>query len=70
MEEDHTLKYFREVWYSNLFDRSNYANWLEQGGRRFEERLREQTFLRMDHQPRPLPEEVSRELAKLARHWH
>ena len=69
MEEDHTLKYFREVWYSNLFDRSNYQSWLEQGGRRFEERLREMSQLKMDHQPRPLAEEVSRELAKLAKNW-
>ena len=69
MEEEHTLKYFREVWYSNLFDRSNYETWLEQGGRRFQERLREQTLLKMEHQPQPLPEEVVKELKKLAKQW-
>jgi trimethylamine--corrinoid protein Co-methyltransferase len=69
MQEEHTLKYFREVWYSNLFDRSNYEAWLEQGGRRFEERLRERALEWMDHQPQPLPEEVTRELEKLAKHW-
>ncbi len=69
MEEEHTLKYFREVWYSNLFDRSNYETWLEQGGRRFQERLREQTIQKMDHRPQPLPKETLKELNKLAKHW-
>jgi trimethylamine--corrinoid protein Co-methyltransferase len=69
MEEEHTLKYFRQVWYSNLFDRSNYESWLEQGGRRFQERLREQTLLKLEHRQRPLPEEAVKELEKLAKHW-
>lgn len=69
MEEEHTLKYFRQVWYSNLFDRSNYETWLEQGGRRFQERLREQTLLKLEHRPQPLPEEAVKELEKLAKHW-
>jgi len=69
MEQEHTLQYFRRVWYSSLFDRSNYESWLEQGGRRFQERLREQTLQIMEHQPKPLPEEVAAELEKLAKHW-
>jgi trimethylamine--corrinoid protein Co-methyltransferase len=69
MAEEHTLKYFREVWYSNLFDRSNYESWLEQGGRRFQERLREQTLLKMEHQPQFLTEEVAKELDKMAKRW-
>ena len=69
MEEEHTLKYFREVWYSNLFDRSNYETWLEQGGRRFQERLREQTLLKMEHRPQPLPKDALKALDQLAKHW-
>lgn len=69
MAEEHTLKYFREVWYSTLFDRSNYESWLEQGGRRFQERLREQTLQRMEHRPPPLPAETAAALDQLARHW-
>jgi trimethylamine--corrinoid protein Co-methyltransferase len=69
MEEEHTLKYFREVWYSNLFDRSNYDSWLEQGGRRFQERLREQTLLKLEHRAPPLSEEATKELDRLAQHW-
>ena len=70
MAEEHTLKYFREVWYSTLFDRSNYESWLEQGGRRFQERLREQTLQRMEHSPPPLPPETVKALEQLSRHWH
>ena len=69
IKEEHTLKYFREVWYSNLFDRSNYESWLEQGGRRFQERLREQTLQKMEHQPQPLPDDVVKALDQLAKHW-
>jgi len=69
MGEEHTMKYFRQVWYSNLFDRSNYETWLEQGGRRFQERLREQTRLKLEHRPQALPEETVKELDKLAKHW-
>ena len=69
MEEEHTLKYFRQVWYSDLFDRSNNETWLEQGGRRFQERLQEQTRLKLEHRPQALPEETTKELDKLAKHW-
>ena len=69
MTDEHTLKYFRDVWYSDLFDRSNYESWLEQGGRRFDERLREQTLLKMEHQPEPMPSEIIQELDQLAKYW-
>jgi trimethylamine--corrinoid protein Co-methyltransferase len=66
---EHTLKHFREVWYSGLFDRSIYDVWLGQGGKHFSERLREQTLEVMKHQPKPLPSEVIRELDRMAQHW-
>lgn len=69
VEEEHTLTHFREVWYSHLFDRTVYDVWLQRGGRRFEERLREQTLQVMEHQPRQLPEEIARELDQMADHW-
>ena len=37
------------VWYSQLFDRSIHAQWLERGSRRFEERLRVLTDEVMKH---------------------
>jgi trimethylamine--corrinoid protein Co-methyltransferase len=69
LQEDHTLKHFREVWYSRLFDRSIHAQWLDQGAKRFEERLREQTRRAMEHEPAPLPAEVIKELDQMAKHW-
>ena len=69
MTDEHTLKYFRDVWYSDLFDRSNYESWLEQGGRRFDERLREQTLLKMEHQPKPMPPETVQALDQLVKNW-
>ncbi|MGD2126256.1 MAG: trimethylamine methyltransferase family protein [Desulfobacteraceae bacterium] len=69
IEEDHTLKHFREVWYSDLFDRSIHDVWLEQGGRRFEERLRERTLEVMGHEPPELPSAVVKELDQMAQNW-
>lgn len=69
LQEDHTLKHFRDVWYSRLFDRSIYAQWLQQGAVDFQQRLREQTLKVMGHQPAPLPPEVLRELETMAAHW-
>ena len=67
--EDHTLEHFREVWYSDLFDRSVHEVWLSQGGKRFQQRLREKTESLMRHQPEPLPEDVLREMERMAGHW-
>ncbi len=53
---------------SNLFDRSDQATWLEQGGRRFQERLREQTLQNMKHRTEPLADEKHRALGKMAKH--
>jgi trimethylamine---corrinoid protein Co-methyltransferase len=69
LQEAHTLHHFRDVWYSRLFDRSIYAQWLERGARGFEERLQEQTQKAMEHQPAPLPDEVAKELEAMAKHW-
>jgi len=69
LQEEHTLEHFRDVWYSRLFDRTIHAQWLEQGAKRFEERLREQTRKVMEHEPAPLPPEVVKELDQMAKHW-
>lgn len=57
------------MWYSNLFDRTIHARWLSQGARRFQERLREQTQKAMEHKPEPLPQEIVREVERMAQHW-
>lgn len=67
--EDHTLSRFKDVWYSDLFDRTIYQKWFEQGAKRFEERLREKTERVMQHRPAPLPEDVHQEMEQMAQHW-
>jgi trimethylamine--corrinoid protein Co-methyltransferase len=67
--ERHTLQHFREVWYSDLFDRTIYEQWLRDGGKDFQERLREQTKKAMAHEPAPLPQEVLDELARMGERW-
>jgi trimethylamine--corrinoid protein Co-methyltransferase len=67
--EDHTLKHFKGVWTSDLFDRSIHEMWLSQGARRFEQRSREETERFMQHQPAPLPDDVLQELERMAGHW-
>lgn len=67
--EAHTLKHFKEVWYSKLFDRTVYESWLERGGRRFDERLQEQTLRYLEHRPEELPKEKRIELDRMAKCW-
>jgi trimethylamine---corrinoid protein Co-methyltransferase len=69
LNEPHTFKYFREVWYSKLFDRSTAANWEKQGGKEFHQRLNERTRALMDHTPEPLPDEVVKDLDRMAAEW-
>jgi trimethylamine---corrinoid protein Co-methyltransferase len=70
LADDHTVKHFKDVWYSKgLFDRTIYQLWQAQGSKRFEERLAAKTATMMQHQPKPLPEDVSREFEAMARHW-
>ena len=69
LEEEHTYSHFKDVWYSDLFDRTVLDEWRAQGERHFAERLREKTREVMDHQPAPLPEEVLAEMGEMAKHW-
>jgi trimethylamine--corrinoid protein Co-methyltransferase len=67
--EKHTLEHFRNVWYSDLFDRTIYDQWQAQGAKQFQERLHEQTQKAMEHQPAPLSDDVVQELARMENHW-
>jgi trimethylamine---corrinoid protein Co-methyltransferase len=70
LAEDHTVRHFKDVWYSKgLFDRSIYQLWQQQGSKRFEERLAARTGKVMQHQPAPLPDAVLGEMAAMAQHW-
>ena len=70
LEEAHTMRHFRDVWYSKLFDRTNYDAWLKQGSIQFMERLREKTRKLMDLDIEPLPTEIIKEMDRMAKHWY
>jgi trimethylamine--corrinoid protein Co-methyltransferase len=61
---DHTMDHFRDFWEPMLFNRKRLADWLEDGGRRLGERLRERTVALLDeHEPEPLSEHARQEIA-------
>jgi len=70
LEEEHTMRHFRDIWYSDLFDRTNYDTWLKQGSIPFTERLREKTRKLMDINTEPLPTEIIKEMDRMAKHWY
>jgi trimethylamine--corrinoid protein Co-methyltransferase len=69
IEEDHTMDHFRDVRYSNLFERMVYDEWKGSGAETFEERLRRITLEKMKHRPDPLPEDVIKELDDMQARW-
>jgi trimethylamine--corrinoid protein Co-methyltransferase len=69
LEEQHTYDHFRDIWYSDLFDRAILDEWRAQGEKLFEERLRDKTEKVMKHEPAPLPADVLAEMDRMAEQW-
>jgi trimethylamine--corrinoid protein Co-methyltransferase len=69
LEEQHTYDHFRDIWYSDMFDRAIWDEWQAQGEKEFEERLREKTEHVMQHRAAPLPDDVLDEMEQMAQHW-
>ncbi len=69
LQEEHTLKHFGNIRYSELFDRTVYDQWKEDGEKHFEERLRELTRKAMTHKPTPLAPDVIKELDRMRAGW-
>ncbi len=67
--QEHTMKHFRDVWYSTIFDRYGYNNWVEKGAKDLTTRVRERTLELMMHQPVPLDDEIVAELEQMSRYW-
>jgi trimethylamine--corrinoid protein Co-methyltransferase len=63
------MQHFREVWYSQMFDRNSYNHWLEKGAKDLSGRVRERTIALMDHQPAPLDGVTLNTLEDMSRHW-
>lgn len=59
LTEDHTLKHFKETWYSDLCDRQKYDAWHKAGGLTLGDRIKRQVKDLIDsHKPEPLPSHV------------
>ena len=69
LQQKHTLQNFRQVFYSDLFDRSMRDVWEKNGAKRFEDRLREKTLAAMEYTPEPLSDKVIAELDKMQASW-
>jgi len=67
LTEDHTLKHYREFWGAPIFDRTFSK---KDGDKDCEELLTQKTIeILKTHQPKPLPEDVLRELKKVEKSW-
>jgi len=65
--ESHTLKHFRKFWVPRIFDRSAVRT---EGVKDCEELLKERTIeILRTHKPKPLPEDVVKELKKVEKTW-
>jgi trimethylamine---corrinoid protein Co-methyltransferase len=73
LSHDHTLKHFREAFYSKLFDKRPYSQWHDQGATTMEGRATERVDEILEsHQPEPLPADVQRDLKQIvarAQEW-
>jgi trimethylamine--corrinoid protein Co-methyltransferase len=62
----HTLENFRDRWYPNLFERSNFDGWQTKGGKSLGERaIDEVDRILKEHKPEPLPDDVAKAVRKI-----
>jgi trimethylamine--corrinoid protein Co-methyltransferase len=62
----HTLRHFKEPFYSSLADKATYAQWVERGATTMEERAAKQVEkILASHEPEPLPQDVQRGIREI-----
>jgi len=67
LSEAHTLKHFRKFWVPKIFDRSASK---KEGEKDCEELLKARTLeILRTHEPKPLPEDVLKEVKKMEKAW-
>ena len=68
LNKEHTRQHFREAWRPKLFDRYDYSTWEKRGGKTLGERAAERVGeILVEHQPEPLPDDVSTQLEVIVR---
>jgi trimethylamine--corrinoid protein Co-methyltransferase len=66
LDHEHTLRHYREPYYSKLADKNQYSVWLKRGGKTMETRAAEMVdSILTVHQTDPLPAEVQRAIKKV-----
>jgi trimethylamine--corrinoid protein Co-methyltransferase len=66
LSHEHTLRHFREPYYSKLADKGTYSQWVERGATTMEEQAAQQVSeILASHQPEPLPSDVQREVTQI-----
>ena len=63
MDQDHTFRHFKKIWYPSIFDRWNHDNWKKAGGKPLESVLRDKVHeILASHQPPELSDAASQTL--------
>jgi trimethylamine--corrinoid protein Co-methyltransferase len=66
LSHQHTMRHFREPFYSKLADKGTHSQWVARGATTMEERAARQVEEILEsHQPEPLPADVQRDLAAI-----
>jgi trimethylamine--corrinoid protein Co-methyltransferase len=68
LEQDHTLRHFRENWYPTLLNRTSYSAWQAAGGLTYGARAASRVHEILEkHQPEPLPAEAATAVQAIVR---
>jgi trimethylamine--corrinoid protein Co-methyltransferase len=66
ISHQHTLRHFKEPFYSSLADKGTYSQWVDRGATTMEQRAARQVDKILDsHEPQTLPSEVQRDLKRI-----
>ncbi len=66
LDHSHTLKHFRERWYPELFERTNYDTWKDKGAKDLGQRATDKVeAILLEHKPQPLSKDVARGLKEI-----
>jgi trimethylamine---corrinoid protein Co-methyltransferase len=69
LQDPHTFRNFKNIKYSEIFERMVLDQWKNAGSKTFEQRLQEATLKKMDHRPKPLPADTLKSLDEMQKHW-
>jgi trimethylamine--corrinoid protein Co-methyltransferase len=69
LQDPHTMQHFKQIKYSELFERMMFDKWQSSGAKQFEQRLQELTLKKLEHTPMSLDKETLRNLDEMQAGW-